>query len=941
MKAQTIILLLLFAICAAGEQIIVDNTPAAPHSFSTTGAWASGTTAEGYYGANYLSADGSSTASAHWRPQISMSGYYKVYMKWTAVSSRPDRVPLQITYDGGAKTDSTRRINQKINGGAWTFLGTYYLQAGTNNVVSIEASDAGRICADAVLFDLSYADTNSPTAAAPTTPRVEYTNEFTIIERPTNAPLTIYYNGGGSQVSTTIDQTATNSTWVSIGTYYLTSGTGNSLKLNASEIGIVAADAVKFELASDTNISVIVDNDLPAESLHAVTTAGSWTPAISPDGFYGTNYIYATGSGNALRWRPSLETAGNYNVYLRWPGDLEMTDRPEEVLIVRTDSGGPGVDAEFELRVEGEPFYVNGSCGPEAVEEIAAAGGNTVRAYSVQSITPEFMRHCSDAGIKVLLGVWLTQARDSNASWYDNASNVSNQLETLKTQIDEYKDFDSLLAWVIGNEIDPTTVPNPEPVYRAIDEVARYIREADHYHPSLTSHAGANLIKVQRVVQWTPHIDIIGLNSYDTNIRRIHERLLEAGWIGSALLTEFFLRQPFDSPSTDWGAEIEPVSGTKYSRLLELYNDDILTQKDRLLGSFVFKGALGGFRVTHTWYPILDENFKPTPSYDAMAENWGLPVNPSRSAPRVEEIKINNKVPEDDIIITNATGLLTATVTVTAPTNATLEYLVEIRTNVSTSASYSPPVREGITITQNSTTPSTFYVKLADFPNGDYRLFYYVRRTDGAAPGDYVSVGTANIPFRKLATNTYQLVTSSSSPSWGAVTPTSGTYLANSEIQLQAEAAPYYHFVEWTGDFSGTQAATNLNINSHLNIQAVFAENLVTNETPEWWLAQYGLETDSAAALSDTDFDGLKAWQEYIAGTNPTNDTSTLRVIISPNETLNWQTVSGRVYSVSWTTNLLEPFQTLETNITSGAFTGAVNQTGPQNFYRIETQLNP
>ncbi len=940
MQIRTVTAALLLATSAVAERIIVDNTPASPHTFSTTGAWAAGTTAEGYCGANYLSADGNSAATASWQPLVSTSGYYKIYMKWTAVSSRPDRVPVEITYDGGAETDSTRRINQKINGGVWTFLGTYYLQAGTNNAVSIEASDAGRICADAVLFDLSSADTNSPAAAAPTTPRVEYTTEFTVIDRPTDVRFRVYKNTSPLS-DQRIDQTATNSIWFSLGTYSFSAGTDASVLLSAPDAGFTAADAVKFELASDTNVSVIVDNDLPEGSPHVITTAGSWTPAVSPDGYYGTNYVCATGPGNALRWRPSLDTAGDYNVYVRWPGDTIEADRPEEVLIVRTDSGEPGANAEFELRVEGNPFYVKGSCGPEAVEEIAAIGGNTVRAYSVQSITPDFMRQCSDAGVKVLLGVWLTQARDSNETWYDNPANVSNQLETLKTQIDEYKEFDSLLAWVVGNEIDPLTVPNPEPVYRAIDEVARYMRETDHYHPTLTSHAGANLTKMQNMVQWAPHVDIIGLNSYGSNIAQIRSRLLDAGWIGPAMLTEFFLRQPFDSPSTDWGAKIEPLSAIKYSRLLEMYNDDILTINDRLLGSFVFKGALGGFRVTHTWYPILDENFKPTPSYDAMAENWGAPVDPAQAAPRVDTIKLNGLAPEDDVLITNAIGIITATVTVDAPTNSTLEYLVEMRTDVSTDAGFPPPVLEEITITQDSVTPSKFYIKLADFPNGDYRLYYYVRRTDGAAPGDYVSVGTANIPFRKLATNTYQLVTSSSPPDWGTVSPTAGTYLANADILLQAEASPYYHFVEWSGDFSGTLPTTNLHINSNLNIQAIFAENQTTNGTPEWWLAQYGLETDSAAALSDTDFDGLAAWQEYIAGTDPTNSTSALRVTASPQQELNWQAVSGRVYSVFWTTNLLESFQPLETNLTSGTFTDVANKTSPQTFYMLEVKMAP
>ena len=100
---------------------------------------------------------------------------------------------------------------------------------------------------------------------------------------------------------------------------------------------------------------------------------------------------------------------------------------------------------------------------------------------------------------------------------------------------------------------------------------------------------------------------------------------------------------------------------------------------------------------------------------------------------------LNNKTASQDVIITAPGGVITAKVVVNAPTNAALAYLVEIRTNVSTAVDYSPPPLDGITITQNSYDPAIFYVRNADLPNGDYRLFYYVRRTDGADPGDGAS----------------------------------------------------------------------------------------------------------------------------------------------------------------------------------------------------------
>ncbi len=51
-----------------------------------------------------------------------------------------------------------------------------------------------------------------------------------------------------------------------------------------------------------------------------------------------------------------------------------------------------------------------------------------------------------------------------------------------------------------------------------------------------------------------------------------------------------------------------------------------------------------------------------------------------------------------------------------------------------------------------------------------------------------------------------------------------------------------------------------------------FEAILATNSVPTWWLAQFGWTNNcDAAALADTDGDSLAAWEEYFAGTSPTN----------------------------------------------------------------------
>lgn len=66
------------------------------------------------------------------------------------------------------------------------------------------------------------------------------------------------------------------------------------------------------------------------------------------------------------------------------------------------------------------------------------------------------------------------------------------------------------------------------------------------------------------------------------------------------------------------------------------------------------------------------------------------------------------------------------------------------------------------------------------------------------------------------------------------------------------------------------------------------------------WLQQYGFPTDGSADVADPDQDRMNNWQEWIAGTSPTNAASALRLLTptltTSNVAVRWQSVNNRTY---------------------------------------------
>ncbi len=209
--------------------------------------------------------------------------------------------------------------------------------------------------------------------------------------------------------------------------------------------------------------------------------------------------------------------------------------------------------------------------------------------------------------------------------------------------------------------------------------------------------------------------------------------------------------------------------------------------------------------------------------------------------------------------------------------------------------------------------------------------------------------GTGSVPAAGSTTNTGSFkMTSDSTIVWtwrtnywmdtqvdgpGAVSVGDGWLAGGSNVQVVATASNYWSFGSWAGTTNGcTPAGGTITVpmSGPRQVTAVLTPDLATNSVPKWWLAQYGLTSFDSDAMKDADGDGLPTWEEYVAGTVPTNGSSAFSCSIAVsngNPRVTWAPDLGtsRVYSVVGRTNLL-----------SGAW-GATNS--GCRFFRLRVNL--
>lgn len=191
----------------------------------------------------------------------------------------------------------------------------------------------------------------------------------------------------------------------------------------------------------------------------------------------------------------------------------------------------------------------------------------------------------------------------------------------------------------------------------------------------------------------------------------------------------------------------------------------------------------------------------------------------------------------------------------------------------------------------------------------------------------------------------------------GTVTPMTAQVASGNGTNFMIAPAQYYAVGSILKNGQSVSPTTNFvwnDVMANGTLTVSFAEATATTyDTPHWWLAENKLTNGTTsfdqAETTDTDGDGVSAWAEYIAGTQPTNAGSVLAVTgaqgaVASHYKLAWPSVAGRLYSVSFSTNLGATFQTapamqnLSPTPPLNVFTDTLHGANTKIYYRIGVQ---
>ena len=295
----------------------------------------------------------------------------------------------------------------------------------------------------------------------------------------------------------------------------------------------------------------------------------------------------------------------------------------------------------WQLLRDGEPYVIRGAGGTASLQQLAAAGANSVRTWDADDIGG-LLDEAHALGLSVTVGIWLGHER--HGFDYGDKAQVNEQLERARQIVLRYRDHPALLLWGIGNEMEGFDSGEDPAIWAAVNEVAAMVKELDPLHPTMTVTAEIGGGRVTSVRDLCPAVDIHGINAYG-GAPSLAARYREAGGTKPYVLTEFGPFGPWETRKTNWGAPLEQTSTEKAAFYRHAYEQAVAGVPGLALGSYAFNWG-SKMEATATWFGMFLDDGARLGAVDTMTELWSG-TWPKDRAPIVAQLALDGEAELD------------------------------------------------------------------------------------------------------------------------------------------------------------------------------------------------------------------------------------------------------------------------------------------------------
>lgn len=295
----------------------------------------------------------------------------------------------------------------------------------------------------------------------------------------------------------------------------------------------------------------------------------------------------------------------------------------------------------------GQPFLVKGGAGTTHLQELHAAGGNTIRTWDTSNLDA-ILADAERNQIAVIVGLPMPY-NDNMDAFYNNDAKVKALLNQYQNIIRKYRSRKTILCWCMGNELAYPVKPHYFKFYSVFNQFVDMIHREDPDHPVTTTLINFEQKYILNIKLWT-HIDFISFNIF-SDLRKLKTDLnnFQRWWKGPFLITEWGIDGPWpDNDHTAWNAFIEPTSDKKAEQYCGLYERYMPRQHPCFLGSLVF---YWGYKqeTTPTWFSLFDKEGNKSASVNALQYLW-TGHQSTQDAPRVRYMLVDGKGAKDNLL---------------------------------------------------------------------------------------------------------------------------------------------------------------------------------------------------------------------------------------------------------------------------------------------------